>query len=308
MELTFLGTGSGVPSKQRNVSSLALQMHQERDEIWLFDCGEATQHQILQTTIKPRKITKIFITHIHGDHIFGLPGLLSSRSFQDGNTTLEIYGPKGVQEFVESALTLSETRLRYPIHYQELHEGVIFEDEHIRVKSMQLVHGVPSYGFVIEEANQIGPLLPDRLKSLGIKPGPIYEQIKANEVVTLNDGTTINRDDVTGPMIPGRKIAILGDTLPYDRTIDFIRNSNVLVHEATFIDEDADLASDYNHSTNTQAVKIADEAQVKHVLLNHISSRYLRQDLENELDTLKQIHPSVNYVYDFDTFQIQKEG
>ncbi len=120
MELLFLGTGAGVPAKLRNVSSLALMLLEERNAVWLFDCGEATQHQIIHTSLKPRKIEKIFITHLHGDHIFGLPGLLGSRSFQGGTTELTIYGPKGIRQFVETALKVSNTHLKYPLVIEEI--------------------------------------------------------------------------------------------------------------------------------------------------------------------------------------------
>ncbi|MET3682402.1 ribonuclease Z [Alkalibacillus flavidus] len=306
MELTFLGTGSGVPSKSRNVSSLALQMHQERDEIWLFDCGEATQHQILKTTIKPRKITKIFITHLHGDHIFGLPGLLSSRSFQDGTTPLEIYGPNGIQTFVETALSLSQTHLKYPIQYYDLQDGTIFQDDTIKVDTMQVIHGVPSYGFTIQEADKTGHLLPEKLKAFGIQPGPLYERIKREERITLQDGTVIERDQVTGPTIFGRKLAIIGDTLPFDNVSDFVKDADVLIHEATFIDADESLANQYNHSTSVQAAQIARDANVKQLWLNHISSRYVPQDLKHELSKLTSIHPSVRYVSDFDSIPVEK--
>src|SRR5690625_3258499 len=120
MKLYFLGTGAGMPSKERNVSALVLDLLQELNSMWLFDCGEATQHQILRTTIKPRKINKIFISHLHGDVIFGLPGFLSSRSFQGGNTTLTVYGPVGLKSFIESSLTMSDTHLKYDLIIKEL--------------------------------------------------------------------------------------------------------------------------------------------------------------------------------------------
>src|SRR5690625_2509243 len=123
MKITFLGTGAGIPSKQRNVSSIALQLMKNKGAIWLFDCGEATQHQILNTPLKPRKIEKIFITHLHGDHIYGLPGLISSRSFQDGRTPLTIYGPKGTEEFGQTSLKVSETNVLYPIEFIEVFDG-----------------------------------------------------------------------------------------------------------------------------------------------------------------------------------------
>src|SRR5690554_7772653 len=119
MKITFLGTGAGLPSKQRNVSSVALHLLDNKGSIWLFDCGEAIQHQILETTIKPRKIEKIFITHMHGDHIFGLPGLLGSRSFQGGDEPLDLYGPKELKEYVEMTLRLSRTHLTYTIRFHE---------------------------------------------------------------------------------------------------------------------------------------------------------------------------------------------
>ncbi|MET0787427.1 MAG: MBL fold metallo-hydrolase, partial [Paenisporosarcina sp.] len=138
MELQFLGTGAGMPSKQRNTSALVLKLMQERGTFWLFDCGEATQHQMLYTTLKPRKLEKIFITHMHGDHIFGLPGLLGSRSFLDGKEALTIYGPKGIQEWIQSTLRLSRTFLQYPLHIKEIDEGIIFEDELFSVEAKKL--------------------------------------------------------------------------------------------------------------------------------------------------------------------------
>ena len=129
MELLFLGTGSGVPSKLRNVSSIALKLLAERNSVWLFDCGEGTQHQILKTTLKPRKIEKIFITHMHGDHIYGLPGLLSSRGFQGGEEPVTVYGPTGIRSYIQMSLRYSGTRLSYPIHFVEFEqEGVIYKE------------------------------------------------------------------------------------------------------------------------------------------------------------------------------------
>ncbi|RPF55699.1 ribonuclease Z [Aquisalibacillus elongatus] len=308
MEITFIGTGSGVPSKKRNVSSLALSMLQQRDEVWLFDCGEATQHQILHSKIKPRKISKIFITHMHGDHIFGLPGLLSSRSFQEGTTPLEIYGPPRLKEFIELSLKVSETHLKYPIVFKSIDSNILFEDEHVIVKSLRLKHGVPSYGFIIEEKDSVGHLLPNKLKELGIKPGPIYQDIKNHEKITLPDGQTIYREDVTGPIIKGKKVSILGDTLPTEEIIESIYDSDLLIHEATFTDEDRALAKDYNHSTSIQAAELAKKANVKQLILNHVSSRYQDHDLEKELDKVNDVLPNTIYAKDLYTYTVQKEG
>src|SRR5690625_4305709 len=186
MEITFLGTGAGMPSKERNVSALVVNLLHEINELWLFDCGEATQHQILKTTLKPRKITKIFITHLHGDHIFGLPGLLSSRSFLDGTEPITIYGPKGIKSFVETSLKVSKTRLTYPVEYVELtNEGLIFENERFFIHNIQLDHNITSYGFRITEKDQPGELLVEKLLKRNIKPGPIFRKIKENEKTIL---------------------------------------------------------------------------------------------------------------------------
>lgn len=146
MELLFLGTGAGIPAKTRNVTCTALKLLEERNAVWLFDCGEATQHQILHTTIKPRKIEKIFITHMHGDHVYGLPGLLGSRSFQGGEDELTIYGPKGIKAFVNAALSATQTHLTYPLHIIEIDEGVVFEDDTFQVEARRVSHGIPAYG------------------------------------------------------------------------------------------------------------------------------------------------------------------
>jgi len=304
MEITFLGTGAGVPSKKRNVSSIALSMLQERNEVWLFDCGEATQHQILNTTIKPRKIAKIFITHMHGDHIFGLPGLLSSRSFQEGKLPVEIYGPESVKTYVETALKTSQTHLQYKINFKDVKEGILFEDDQLKVSAIKLKHGVPSYGYIIEQHDSIGPLLPEKLKERGVMPGPTYQLIKENEKIKLDDGTVIIRDEVTGPPIKGKKIAILGDTLPVQSIVEQIKHADVLIHEGTFKHEDEKLAKDYYHSTAVQAAEIAKQAHVKQLLLTHVSSRYHQDDLIEELNIVKRIFPQTEFAHDFYTFTV----
>ncbi|WP_088050561.1 ribonuclease Z [Virgibacillus dakarensis] len=278
MELIFLGTGAGVPSNERNVSAIALTMLQEANSIWLFDCGEATQHQIMKTSLKPRKINKIFITHMHGDHIFGLPGFLSSRSFQGGDDLLTVYGPKGIKEFIETSLTTSETHLKYPLEIVEIAEGKVFDDVQFTVYCKKLQHGIPCYGYRIVEKDKPGVLLADNLKEAGIQPGPIYQQIKDNAVVTTADGKTIHRKDFLGPDKPGRIISILGDTRNTEQNKTFVENADCLIHEATFDQEKADLAHEYFHSTTAQAAMLARDAGVKRLILTHISSRYQKAD------------------------------
>ncbi|HBQ43452.1 MAG TPA: ribonuclease Z, partial [Lactobacillus acetotolerans] len=163
MELQFLGTGAGQPSKQRNVSSIALKLLDEINEIWLFDVGEATQHQILRTNIRLRKVTKIFISHNHGDHIFGLPGLLATRSFQGDVGPLTIYGPPGLEQFVRTALRVSRSKVSYPIKFVALVKGgLIYQGQGFKVYAKKLDHRVPSFGYRVVEDSHPGELLMDK--------------------------------------------------------------------------------------------------------------------------------------------------
>ncbi|EZP76043.1 ribonuclease Z [Parageobacillus genomosp. 1] len=307
MELLFLGTGAGVPAKERNVTAIALQLLEERGATWLFDCGEATQHQILRTSIRPRRIENIFITHLHGDHIFGLPGLLGSRSFQGGESPLTVYGPKGIHAFVETAISVSSTRLKYDLQVVEIEEGTVFEDEQFAVIAKQLDHGIPSYGFRVVEKDLPGTLLVDKLKELGIRPGPIYQEIKLGKTVELEDGTVIDGREFVGPPQKGRIVAILGDTRYCEASIELAKEADVLVHEATFAAEESDLAHDYFHSTAVQAAEVAARAGAKKLILTHISSRYQGMLSEQLLVEARRVFPNTELAADFSSFAIARK-
>ncbi|MEH7383075.1 ribonuclease Z [Bacillus sp. JJ1533] len=305
MEVLFLGTGAGVPAKERNVTSIALQLLDERRASWLFDCGEATQHQILYTSIKPGKIEKIFITHLHGDHIFGLPGLLGSRSFQGGESLLTVYGPKGIKAFIETSLKVSTTHIRYPLEVIEIEEGVVFEDHQFSVIAKELDHGIQSYGYRIVEKDLPGTLLVDKLTKEGISPGPIYQKIKDGQTVVLEDGRRINGGEYIGPPKKGRIVTILGDTRYMKESIELAMDADLLIHEATFSANEADLAHDYFHSTTTQAADVARQARVKCLILTHISSRYQGEDSQKLLDEAQQVFLHTYVAKDFFKFDIK---
>lgn len=306
MEVVFLGTGAGVPAKERNVTGIALKLLEERGTVWLFDCGEATQHQILHTSIRPRKIEKIFITHLHGDHIFGLPGLLGSRSFQGGETSLEIYGPTGIKEFIEVALKVSQTHLRYDIHITEIEEGIVFEDDLFKVICAKVEHGITSYGYRIIEKDLPGALLVEKLKEEGILPGPIYQKIKQGETVVTDDGRVINGKDYLASPKKGRIAAIIGDTRFCEKSIELARDADILIHEATFSGEDGELAYDYFHSTTTQAATIASTANVKKLLLTHISSRYQGNDIMQLENEAQEVFSNSEVVGDFSSYYVER--
>ena len=307
MNVMFLGTGAGIPAKARNVTSIALQLLEERKAIWLFDCGEATQHQILHTPIKPRKIEKIFITHLHGDHIYGLPGLISSRSFQGGEDLLTIYGPKGLEEFVRTALSVSQSHLTYPIEFVEIGEGTVFEDHQFQVIAKKLDHGIESYGYRIIEKDLPGALLVHKLEKLAIKPGPIYQKIKAGQQVELEDGKILDGSDFLGPSQKGRIITILGDTRYIAASVELALDADLLIHEATFSETDEQLAHDYYHSTTKQAAMVAKQSNAKKLMLTHISSRYQSEgDLAKLEKEAQALFPLTYLASDFMKIEIPK--
>lgn len=304
MELEFLGTGAGVPAKHRNVTSIALRLLDERNAVWLFDCGEGTQMQILRTNIRPRKIEKIFITHLHGDHIFGLPGLISSRSFQGGMEPLEIYGPVGIKQFVLNALKISQTRLAYSLKFIEVTPGVVFSDSQFTVTCELLDHGIESYGYRVVEHDHDGELQVAKLLELGIKPGPIFGQLKKGKTVTLATGEIIKGSDYVGQAKKGRIVTILGDTRITNASVKLAQDADVLVHESTFNKTEAKMARNYYHSTTHQAAEVAKASHAKWLILTHISTRYLAQDALNLEKEAQEIFPNTKIAKDFDIIEI----
>lgn len=305
MQIEFLGTGAGSPSKQRNVSSLALKLLEERNSIWLFDCGEATQHQILRTNIRPRKVDKIFITHLHGDHIFGLPGFLSSRSFQGGSGPLTIYGPSGLKDFVSTSLRVSESHLNYPLKFVELKQGgKIFEDSKFSVFAAKLDHKIACFGYRVVEHDHPGELKVAALKAQGIPSGPLYGQLKAGKTVTLPDGHVVNGKDFIGEPQKGRVVTIIGDTRQTKNAVKLAENADVLVHESTFAKDEAKMAHNYYHSTCAQAAQVASDAHVKRLLLDHISARYVGKAAYQLAYSVRDIFPHTRVVNDFEEVDV----
>lgn len=305
MEITFLGTGAGVPSRSRNVTSIMLKLLDESNEMWMFDCGEATQHQIMRTTLKPRKVTKIFITHLHGDHIFGLPGFLSSRSHQGGDSPVTIYGPKGIQSYIDNFLKVTRTTLGYELNIQELgDEGIAFQNDQYQVVYKTLDHAIQSYGFRIIEADQVGELLIDEAREAGVPNGPLLGQLKQGKVITLDDGRQLDGHDYIGPDKKGHVVTILGDTRYNQAAIALAKDADLLVHEATFAAGEERMARNYYHSTAKQAGKVAKEAKVKLLLLTHISARYVGKASKQLEADAKKVFNNSRIVKDFDSIKL----
>lgn len=309
MEIQFLGTGAGQPAKARNVSSLVLKLLDEINEVWMFDCGEGTQRQILETTIRPRKVKKIFITHLHGDHIFGLPGFLSSRAFQanEEQTDLDIYGPVGIKSFVMTSLRNSGSRLPYHINFHELDAnslGKIMETDKFVVYAEQLDHTIFCVGYRVMQKDLEGTLDADALKTAGVPFGPLFGKVKKGQDVVLEDGTKIVAKDFISAPKKGKIITILGDTRKTDSSVRLGLGADVLVHESTYGKGDEKIAKAHGHSTNMQAAKVAKEASAKRLLLNHISARFLGRDCKKmELDA-QTIFENTHLVRDLEEVKI----
>ena len=212
MKLTFLGTGAGSPSLTRNVSSVGLQWPQ-RAALWLFDGGEGTQQQVLRSSLKLSQLEQIYVSHLHGDHVFGLPGLLASRSAaQDVQTPVTIFGPQGLEEWLRVTLRLTATGLKFPLQFVAVAEGLIYEDDTREVHCRRLSHRVTSYGYAVSEKPRPGAFDAAQAAALGVPFGPLYGRLKAGETITLPDGRLVDGTTLVGLPQPGRTVVICGDT------------------------------------------------------------------------------------------------
>jgi len=305
MELRFLGTGAGMPVKERNVTSIALVPGgRRRGAFWLFDCGEGTQHRLMHTPLKLTKLEALFVTHLHGDHVFGIPGLLSSRSSLGGTEPLRLYGPPGLRELVEVALKVTESHLSYELDIREIAPGVVMSDEGHEVAAAPLDHRIECYGYRISEKPRSGKLNIDKLARLGASPGPSYGELKKGRDVVLEDGTTIRAADVLDDPLPGRVVAVLGDTRPTPAAVELARGADLLVHEATFGADLADKAAEYGHSTSVQAAEIAAAAGARRLLMTHFSSRYGPDDLRELEREARTVFPRAEAAIELETYRI----
>ncbi len=300
MELIFLGTSAGVPTRNRNVTALLLNLqHPTQAGLWLFDCGEGTQHQMLRTAFNPGKLDKIFITHLHGDHLFGLPGLLCSRSMAGNVQPLTIYGPKGIKEFVETALRLSGSWTDYPLVIEEIREGQVFDDGLRTVTAWALNHPVECYGYRIEEHDKPGALDARALIAQGVRPGPLFQKLKNGETLTLEDGRVIKGEDFLAPAVAGKKLAIFGDTAPCPAALELARNVDLMVHEATLEWAMEEKANSRGHSSSRQAAQLALDAGVGRLVITHLSSRYDEAGSRRLLDECRECFPHTQLAEDF---------
>jgi ribonuclease Z len=292
VQVTFLGTSSGVPTRGRNVSAVALRLPQ-RSELWLFDCGEATQHQFLRSDLRVSQLRRIFITHMHGDHVFGLPGLLASLGLAGTCPGIDLYGPDPLRDYLEGVLRTSSTRIGYPLRTHKVRQAaaagtVVFADNEIQVRCAPLTHRVPAYAYRVDQNPRAGRFDIEQARQLGIPPGPIYAELKAGRTVTLEDGRIINGASLTGPERPGASVVYCTDTVFCEAAVELARGADLLIHESTFSHGEAELAIARQHSTSTMAAQTALEAGVKQLVLTHLSPRYMPGNPQSPDDLLAE--------------------
>jgi len=304
MELTFLGTSSAVPSKYRNHPAIALKAF---GEIMLFDCGEGTQRQLSNVKISPMKIDKIFISHLHGDHILGLPGLIQSMGFRGRlpDNPLHIYGPVGLLDVKEAIFNLGYFVIDFPIIIHEIDNNgteiqTLVETEEYAIECIKTRHNVANISYSIYEKKK-PRFLREKAIELGVKPGPDFGKLhRGNEIVL--DGKIIKPEEVLGPPRNGSKIVYSGDTVACEEIIELSKNADILIHEATYEDKDNEKAINNSHSTSSQVAEIAKQANVSKLILTHISTRYTNVD--NLKKEALNIFENTEIAHDFMTIDI----
>jgi len=321
MELVFLGTSSAIPSKTRNHPSIALKAF---GEVILFDCGEGTQRQLAIAKISPMKINKIFISHLHGDHVLGLPGLVQSMDFRDRTEPLDIYGPKGLKQLRSAIFNLGYCSINFEIRIHEINvnmdsprvsylddnidinsnnccddevnniksvddyndcncdtNNLIIDNDEYSIEYMKAEHNVCNFSYSFVEKKK-PKFLKDKAIELGVKPGPDFKKLHNGFEIKVG-GKTVKSEEVLGDERIGVKIVYSGDTKHNENLINFSKNADFLIHESTYSEIDKDKAIENYHSTSKQAALIAKQANVKNLILTHISVRYKNtEDLKNE--------------------------
>lgn len=304
IELVFLGTAASAPSIQRGLPS---QMILYKGERFLVDCGEGTQRQILRSGLGFRRLERVFLTHGHLDHILGLGGLISTFARWEAVEHIEIWGGRWTLERVNDLLfrvVLRGARPPVPIEMVEVRPGALLEWEMLEVSAFPVTHRGPGcFGYLFREQSR-RPFLPERAEALGVPAGPERRRLVNGEAVTLADGRTILPDEVLGLERPGVAVAVTGDAARVDDLVDAVRGVDVLVCEATYLQQDVEMAQRFGHLLAAQAAWLAREADVRLLVLSHLSQRYRVGQI---LDEVRPIFPEVVVARDFDHFQITRE-
>lgn len=277
LAIRFLGTSASRPTVERNVSSIALV---REGETLLFDCGEGTQRQMMRYGIS-FSLADVFFTHLHADHILGIIGLCRTLALQGRTETMRLYGPPGSEKFLRKAISLGSEKQHFPIEFVEVLPGSALKRQGYEIRAFSVDHaGTAAMGFALVEETRLGRFNPDLARELGVPEGPMWGKIHRGIPVTLENGTVIDPSMLVGQTRPGRTVVITGDCRPGEATIEHSTGADLLVHEATFAQEEVARAIETGHSTAQEAAEVAVKAGVRQLVLTHLSARYSRDNTE----------------------------
>ncbi|MBD3195744.1 MAG: ribonuclease Z [Candidatus Lokiarchaeota archaeon] len=326
MELIILGSSAAIPVKNRNLSAIALRY---RGETILFDCGEDLQRRFIEAGLKFNKPLQIFISHFHGDHIIGLPGLLFRFSLSERTAPLTIFGQRNLHAYLYFHNKILGLKANYPLTIYEIdhqnqnlveykgldaetpsnrikiENSILFEKNRYIIRYTQVKHSVNTFAYSFEEKPRFGKFHPERARELGIPESRLWKKLQSGKKLEYN-GRIVDplKEGIVDPQRPGRKITYSGDTMPCKSLIDLGMNSDVIIHESTFLDKLRDVAHEKQHSTSVDAAKDAKKMNAKILILTHISSRY-QEDAEKLLEEAKEIFPNTEIAEDLKRFKIK---
>jgi ribonuclease Z len=298
LSVTFLGTSAARPTVERNVSATAIV---REGETLLFECGEGTQRQMMRYGIS-FSLSDIFITHFHGDHYLGLMGLLRTLGLQGRTEPMRLYGPRGAKRVLGAAVTVGTERMPFEIEIVELKPGDAIQRKAYDVVAYATEHGRACIGYALVEHQRLGRFDPDKARALGIPEGPLWGRVHKGEAVEVA-GRTVRPEELVGPPRPGRKVAYPGDTRPCESVVQAADGADLLIHEATFGNEEKDRAKETEHSTAAEAAQVALAARVRKLVLNHLSARY-SADAQTLLDEAKAVFPETVVARDGMTIEV----
>jgi ribonuclease Z len=295
LQTIFLGTAATIPTPSRALSAIAIK---REGEVMLLDCGEGTQRQMIQARIGFNRRTKILITHMHGDHVLGVPGVLQTMSLLGRDKPLEIYGPTGIRAFLDAVVRTVHFYLGFQVKVKEINgEGVICEEKDYEIHAIPADHPGSALAYALVEKPRPGKFHPERAVSLGVPKGPLWSKLQHGHEVELADGRKVKPEQVLDLPRSGRRIVYTGDTRPSEKILELAQGADVLIHEATFADDLIERAAEDGHSTASQAATIAGKAGVGLLVLTHISSRY--EDAKLLLEEARAIFSNARIAEDF---------
>ncbi len=298
LELLFLGTGASVPSRDKATSCIAVR---NGSDIILMDCGEGSQRQIMISPFSFMKIRAILITHLHGDHVFGLPGLLQTMSLTGRKEPVTIYGPPGIRDCIDAFMTVTQGETIYPMEIVEVSGGESFAVRDMTVSVYRTEHNMASVGYRIDEKDRPGKLDREKALSLGVKDGPDMSRLKNGETVN-----GVRPEQVLGPTIKGSSISYTGDTVKTESVTKGSKGVSVLIHESTYMSSDSELAKEHFHSTALQAAETAKECGASCLILTHVSQRY--NDLNDVVAEARTVFENTLAAEDMQLYEVRGEN